>query len=450
MKLVLIGGGSFVFAPSVLNDAIVENRLAGSEIVLVDVDREIVSAMAEVGRRIAAEAGVDVRVSATTERASALPDADFVVFSAAVEGARRWRVDREILAAAGLADQVRECGGLGGLSYSLRSITLALDVAHDMERLCPHATLLDATNPMPRVVTAVSRYTRVPAIGFCNVAWQGATGYDWLARLVDRRKEEIAVTTAGLNHFAWLVEIRDRQTGEDLRPAVERAIERGDTLEMVRLRRWVADYDAVGCSGVGHMAEYLPTDPERRNLERPPFHGDASQRQRRREDLQAIAAGQADWRSLLAHRSWERPVDVAAALSRKQQRHFDILNIPNRGYLPGLPEGRVVEVPAEASGGRLLGQAGLRLSAKVIELLRTISDVHETVVEAAVKGDRALLARAVEIDPAVDDKLGALGVLGQLIDAQVDVLPQFASRRRSWEGGLVGRGPATLGGGAPS
>ena len=67
-----------------------------------------------------------------------------------------------------------------------------------------------------RVVTAVRRYTDVEAYGFCNASHEGASGYEWFARLVGRTHDQIDVVTAGLNHFSWLVSIHDRETGEEL------------------------------------------------------------------------------------------------------------------------------------------------------------------------------------------------------------------------------------------
>ena len=110
MKIVLIGAGSFVFAPTVLEDAIVKHRMAG-ELVLVDLNIEAAEAMAGVGRRMARDMDVGCAVTATADRRRALPDADFVILSAAPEGARRWWMDYELFQQAGMPDQTRECGG---------------------------------------------------------------------------------------------------------------------------------------------------------------------------------------------------------------------------------------------------------------------------------------------------------------------------------------------------
>ena len=414
-----------MFAPTVLHDAIVKHRLDGLQLVLVDPDTELVSDMAGMGKAMAAAEGVEVRIEWTADRTAALPGADFVVLSAAIQGARRWRMDYDIMERAGIPGQARECGGLGGLSYALRSITLALGLCRDMERLCPQAVLLSVTNPLPRVMTAVRAYSPVRAVGFCSVAYQGPTGYSWLANLLERAQEDIRVTTAGLNHFAWLVEVRDAQTGEDLYPQVEDRIRQGGGEAFAVLQRWLAEYGAVGVSGVQHMMEYLPGDARHAHTE-PPFHGSPGERQQRHEALQAVGSGKVSWRDAGLHFSWEHPVDVAAALGRKTAASFDMVNIPNRGLLSELPFGRIVEAPADAARGELTGRPVGRLPGRVSEVCRAVSDVHELVARAAATGDRSLARRAIEIDPAVTEKGPALQALEEMLAAHADILPQFA------------------------
>ena len=87
MKIVLIGAGSFVFAPTVLLDTLAEGKMQG-ELALVDLNLEAAEAMAGVGKRMAADLGLDCAVTATADRRAALPEADFVILSAAPEGAR--------------------------------------------------------------------------------------------------------------------------------------------------------------------------------------------------------------------------------------------------------------------------------------------------------------------------------------------------------------------------
>jgi len=228
MKIVVIGAGSFVFGTTVLKDVIERHRLAGCAIHLVDINADAARLMAAFGDHMARSLNVPCTVTPHTDYRRVLPGADFVILCAAPEAQRRWEMDCAVLQDVGMPNQQRECGGLGGLSNSLRAISLALDVSQDMEKLCPQAILLDVTNPMPRVVTAINRFTSIRAYGFCNVAFGGPTGYEEIARLLQHPLSQIRVVTAGLNHFAWLISVRDAETGRDLMPEVHTAVRSQD------------------------------------------------------------------------------------------------------------------------------------------------------------------------------------------------------------------------------
>ncbi len=427
MKIVLIGGGSFVFAPTVLADAIIKHRLSECELVLVDPARDIVTAMEGAGHRMAADMGVHIRIHSVAERELALPGADFVLVSVAVQGARRWAMDYEILKEVGTPDQARECGAMGGLMAAFRSITFVMGVCQDMERLCPGAMLLNVTNPLPRVVTAVAKYTTIPVLGFCNIAWGGAEGYEWFARLIGRDTASIQVMTAGLNHFAWLLDIKDTITGEDLYPMVKDRVLKGTGREFKVMQKWLYEYGGIAAGVVDHHGEYLPYDKDIHYPSMPPFHGDENERKQRVKELIDIAEGRMAWQDvLLTHGSWEHPVDVAVALNHRTEVTFDIVNMPNKGYLPQLPEGRIVEVPAFAKDGVITGIKVPVLPEGVAGLCNVISDVNELVAEAAVDGARSLAERAIEMDLAIADKRAAKLALKKMLKAHADLLPQFS------------------------
>ncbi|MFC5467330.1 hypothetical protein ACFPPD_01280 [Cohnella suwonensis] len=449
MKVVLIGGGSFVFAPTVLKDAIVKHRLKGT-LVLVDTNLEAAQAMAGAGSRIANELGVKLEITATVDREQALTGADFVIVSASVQGAKRWRMDYEILKEAGMADQARECGGLGGLLNSFRSITLLLDICRDMERLCPNAMLLDVTNPMPRVVTAIERFSSIRSVGFCNIAYRGPDGYDMLAHLLRRPANELEVVTGGLNHFSWVLSVKDKSTGEDLLPTLKSYIERGDwsdeteenRRELGIMREWFHSYGAVAAGAVDHHAEYLPFHPDVHYPITPPYHGTENERMQWLLNLKDIAAGRCGWQDLFNHGSWEHPIDLAVLLDGGQKDHIDILNVRNEDGIPQLPSDRVVEVPVRVAGGRLEPVILPAFPERLASLLCVVSDVHEFAAAAAATGDIELARKAIFVDPAITDKEAGYSALERMLAAHADLLPQFTRKT----GGGIGNAEKRIGG----
>ena len=79
-KIVLLGGGSAFFRTVLVELATVE-ELAGSEVVLYDIQRPQMEILAGIGKRAAEQTGVEVRISHTTDLARAVDGADFAVSS---------------------------------------------------------------------------------------------------------------------------------------------------------------------------------------------------------------------------------------------------------------------------------------------------------------------------------------------------------------------------------
>ena len=79
-RIVCLGGGSLYFR-RVLPDILLSEDLAGSEIVLYDIDKEKVEKMAAMGRRLAESAGTGFRIRSTVDLTDAVDGADFAISS---------------------------------------------------------------------------------------------------------------------------------------------------------------------------------------------------------------------------------------------------------------------------------------------------------------------------------------------------------------------------------
>ncbi len=424
-KVVLIGAGSYVFTASTLYDLICDYRLADLELWFVDPDVESAELMAGVARRMAASRGIDVATSCTADRRDALPAADYVTTSVAVEGPRRWQTDRTVAERHGVIDVRGELGGVGGLSYTLRQVALLLGICRDVEELCPRAVLLNVSNPLPRVMTAIAGYTTVQACGLCNAAFGGVGGFENLARLLQRPKEEFHVVSGGTNHLSWLLEITEVGTGKDLYPALREVIDRLPADAMPLSIRCLRQYDRFPLSGDGHIAEFFPYDSGVMKRGTSAFHGTAEQRQRRRENLARTAAGEMPWEPLLEHRSWERPAEIINATVTGKPCELAMLNLPNRGAMPELADEAVVEVPCVVRDGTITARKVGPLPDRLRELLVTTSTVNTMAARAAATADRAILHDCIDADPAIPDKDGAHAAIEELIIEHADLLPDW-------------------------
>ncbi|NIR00883.1 MAG: alpha-glucosidase/alpha-galactosidase, partial [Gemmatimonadales bacterium] len=118
--------------------------------------------------------------------------------------------DMEIPDKHGVRQTIADTVGPGGLSRGLRSIPVMVDMARDMERICPDAWLLNVTNPMTTLTRAVHRETGVRCIGLCH---EVVGCLDDLERMLGIPKEEMHYSFAGINHCVWITELTIR--GQD-------------------------------------------------------------------------------------------------------------------------------------------------------------------------------------------------------------------------------------------
>ncbi|HET6450132.1 MAG TPA: hypothetical protein VFI08_02435, partial [Spirochaetia bacterium] len=97
----------------------------------------------------------------------------------------------------------------------------------------------------------------------------------------------------------------------------------------------------------------------------------------------------------------------------------------NEGYIQNLPDGAIVEVPAEVDANGIHGIGVGSLPGPAAEMCRRQITVAEMAVEASVRGSRELALQALMLDPMIDDPRVARGLLEDYLSAQKQYLPQF-------------------------
>ena len=426
MKIAIIGAGSYVFTPTVIEDLIIKSKLQDCEIALVDLSMEIPDLLAKIIQRIAADNNVRVNVYATTNRTAALEGADYVINTAAIQGAKRWLMDYEICKDEGIPHECRESGALGGISYSLRTIKLMMEICHDMERLCPRAKLMNVANPLTKVHEAINRYTKITAYGFCNAAQDGANGYEAIAKMLGRDYNKIDVVTAGLNHFVWIVSINDSETEADLLPEYLDKLQKCALSDNEAKVKWelYQQFGAVLAASTEHSCEFLPYRSDVSYYETPPFHGSPEERAERINEMKLMASGELYYGNVpyFLGASWEHPGLVISAVKNKTPLHLNMLNLPNAGMLPQLPTGAIVEVPAVIIDGKIIPAMGITLPDKVVEVCLNQSLVAGMIAQAAVENDRALIDKIIDTDTAITKKAEAKRAMKRILLAHADIL----------------------------
>ncbi len=264
LKIAFMGAGSTVFARNVLGDVMCTEALRNCEIALYDIDAtrlaESHQILSVINHNINEDRAVIRDYLGEENRKEALRGAHFVVNAIQVGGYEPCTViDFEIPKKYGIQQTIADTLGIGGIMRALRTIPVMEDFAHEMEEVCPDALLLNYTNPMAMLTGYISRYTNVKMVGLCHsvqICSQHLLEHLDMADKLEGRKERIA----GINHMAWLLEIRDKD-GNDLYPEIKRRAREKNAGEkhwdMVRF-----DYmDKLGyyCTESSeHNAEYNP------------------------------------------------------------------------------------------------------------------------------------------------------------------------------------------------
>ena len=225
LKITFMGAGSTVFCKNVLGDSMLTPALRECEIALYDIDSDrleesyiLISAL---NKNVNESRAVIKKYLGVENRKDALRDATFVVNAIQVGLYDPCTIiDFEIPKKYGLRQTIGDTLGIGGIFRGLRTIHVLKSFAADMEEVCPNAWFLNYTNPMAILTGYMQRYTKVKTVGLCHsvqVCSEGIMKHLGLEDKLDGRIE----TIAGINHMAWLLDIRDKD-GNDLYPEIKR------------------------------------------------------------------------------------------------------------------------------------------------------------------------------------------------------------------------------------
>jgi alpha-galactosidase len=359
VRISVVGAGSAEFSLGLVKDLCLTPGLSGSHVSFMDINPERLDMIYRFALRYAQELGADLSFDKTTDRGASLQDADFVVNTAFVQGHYHARAAREVTAKHGYY-----YGGVGlGSWYQLR---LMLDVARDIERICPDAWLIQSANPVFTGSTMMTRETGVKVCGLCH----GHYGYRSVAETIGLDPDRVTWQAPGLNHNIWLTHFY--YESQDAYPLIDEWIEReGETYwnthvaqgthDIQMSRSAVHQYRMYGLFPIGDTPRrggwWYHTDIETKKrwfgepyggpdteLARPVF---VERLEKRIADMQRLAT---DPRASVSEffgttKTREQQVPIIDGLVNDNEYRAQV-NVRNDGALPGIPDDVVVEVPA--------------------------------------------------------------------------------------------------------
>jgi alpha-galactosidase len=435
-KIAFIGAGSLGFTRKLARDLLTFPLLQDATLALMDIDAERLDFSQKSVQRIVEMGKYPAKVEATMDRTEALKDADIVLVTILAGGTDVWRYDIEIPKKYGVDINIGDTRGPSGIFRALRTIPVMLDIAQDMERHCPDATMLNYTNPMAMLCRAMQRETSIRLTGLCHSV-QGTAMM--LAHWIGAPMEEITYICAGINHMAWYLKFE--WNGKDAYPLIRKAIIENSEIyneEIVRNEMFLhLDYYVTESSG--HNSEYNWWFRKRPDLiEKYCTHGTGWNPGEYAYILKEYQETEQTWRD--EARKWfasdtpislERGHEYAAyiinALKGGEPFEFNG-NVPNTGLVTNLPENACVEVPVWTSRKGLSPVHVGALPPQCAALTHLSSTLEEMAVEAALTGNPRLVFQAIAYDPVTAAVLSLAEIrqmVNEMFQQNRDYLPQF-------------------------
>ena len=424
LKIAYIGGGSTRGAGTMASFIEQGENFSGSEIALIDLDAERLELIRVLAQQMAAAKGVDITVTATTDRRAGLDGCDAVLTSYRPGGFEARVLDERIPLEHGLIGQ--ETQGPGGFFMALRSIAAMQEILADVAVACPGARIFNYTNPVNIVAQAVTDHCDVEFVSLC----EGPIVFPAeLAEVAGLDPERLAVASVGLNHGSWSV--RHTFDGQDLLPLLNEAYARRGTDPTVKpqTRRMLRLAATMGAIPSEYFQYYYFEDEVLRELTSKPTT--------RAEDILSAVPGY--WEHYVEQASSEHPlldpsrsrggihelelaIDCMDAVFNNRGETLPV-NVPNQGSVPGFPDTLVVETlgHCDASGVRPLPMPGL--PAHVRGLVEALGGYQQAAADAAWSGDARDGMRALAAHPLVRSIDLAEKLYGELAAAHRAHLP---------------------------
>ncbi|MBS23182.1 MAG: alpha-glucosidase/alpha-galactosidase [Rhodobacterales bacterium] len=447
-KLTIIGAGSTVFTKNIVVDLLTIKQFKSIEIALMDIDQNRLLKTKEVLEIIAKKMGATPKISLHTNRRESLLDADFVQTTIQVGGYRPSTViDFEIPKKFGLNQTIADTLGIGGIMRSLRTIPVLLNIAEDIEQVCPNALWMQYVNPMCTNMIAINKvFPNIRNIGLCHSV-QGTA--EMLAEDLQENINNISYQCAGINHMAFFQKFEKISTGEDLYPKLKRLADQILSDKKISSRTKKQEYPGRNLhekvryeilkrfgffvtESSEHFAEYVPwfIKPNKEELiEKYKIPVD--------EYILRCEYYSELWNeldkdiSIITNEAIKRSHEYASYIidAIVNNNKFTVYgNVMNNGLIENLPSNCCVEVPCIVDNKGFCPQKIGRLPEQLSALMRTNINVQILTAEAALTKKREHIYHAAMLDPLTSSHLSIdeiYGLTDEMLEAHADYLPKY-------------------------
>jgi 6-phospho-beta-glucosidase len=421
MKLAVIGGGS-TYTPELVDGiARLADEVKVTELVLVDPDQTRLAVVGPFSARIMRSYGHPAQVRWTSDTDDGLDGAGAVLLQLRVGGQAARNRDETWPLDCGCVGQ--ETTGAGGLAKALRTIPVVLDIAERAQaRAASDAWIIDFTNPVG-IVTRALLDAGHRAVGLCNAA----IGFQRIfAGWLGVAPEQVSLGHVGLNHLTW--ERSVVVDGEDRLP--ELLADRGSDIAAL-IRQPEPVLHLTGGTVPSYYLRYYYQHDEVVAELRGSQSRAAAVAEIERKLLEMYADPALDKKpDLLGQRGGAFYSEAAVALLASlvnDSGDEQVVNLRNAGTMPFLSDEAVIEVRAVITASGPVPVPFAPLDPLLAGLVAHASAYEELAIDAALRGGRDRVVRALLANPLVGQYDQASQLADRLIAENASFLP--------WAGG---------------
>lgn len=411
-----------MFGLGAIGDILRSKALAGSTVVLNDINPDALAFVEGIARRHIEEHSLPYTIQATTSLDEALAGAQFCVISIEVGDRHElWEQDWKIPMQYGFRQVFGENGGPGGLFHALRIIPPILNICDRINQICPDAHVINLSNPMVRIMHAIhTKFPNLKAVGLCH---EVASLIEHLPPLLGTSIDNLTIKAGGFNHFSVLVEARYNDNGRDAYPDIREkapayfaaAPASFDQVgERKLFQQILKRFDCLPITTDSHFGEYIPwaaSVVDHRGILEFYRNYKAAMHSNRDEALRRVAEGTPE-------AEYWRVVQIIEGIMTDSGHHEMAVNIPNHGFIEYLPRNQIVEVPATVDRHGVHGVKLDNYPRAFAGLLMGQVAVNDLTTEAVLSGSKDAVLRALLVDPVVQDMQAAEDLLETMLCLQ--------------------------------
>jgi len=400
-KFVFIGAGSSSFTLRLVGDILGEDFIENAEIALVDINKVLLGEVKSAVSNLVSYAGKHFSVKSHADFHDALPGADFVFFIYATGGYAAWKKDIEICTRHGVYQSVGDTIGPGGIIRTLRTIPVALEIAHEMEKVCPDAWVINYTNPEGALCLALQTHTKIRSFGLCHGTPD--TARDLAAHVFHVDPARLSYRAGGVNHLTWFTDLTI--DGEDVYPRLFQMLSESGyaskepvSFDLFRI------FGLYPAPGDRHVEEFFPNYLKKRVMDERNLAWKNNDfvvidgwREKSRAHLEDVMKNNKGYEDFLKG-SGETSSHFMRSLATGKTT-TEMVNVVNRGYIENISDGIIVEVPTFVDNFGLHPQKIGRLPEGIAAKCDALGREYLLAVEAARTGDPKLALQAFMLDP---------------------------------------------------